>query len=74
MFPWQHNHAPPFLPLPPAPWAVNVHSLPTSTEAAALPDTPAFTNPATADRAAQLAACIDELHAELLVSRAFHGS
>jgi hypothetical protein len=34
----------------------------------------AFTNPTTSDRAAQLATRIEELQAELLVSRAYYGS
>ena len=70
--------------LPPPPWtsydlasasgtAINLQSVPPSTYGPALYG-PAFRHPNTADRAAQLAARINELEDELTRSRAYYSS
>ncbi len=61
-------------PLPPLPWSDYDVATATGTAFIVPTTSAAFTNPNTSDRAAQLAARIDELQAELLVSRAFYGS
>ncbi len=71
---WQAcDPEPPHRLLPPPPWSDYDVATATGT-ALTNHDTAAFTNPNTSNRAAQLAARIEELNAELAVSRAYYGS
>ncbi len=65
---------PPHRVLPPPPWFDYDVASATGTALLVPTTTAAFTNPNTANRAAQLSARIDELQAELAVSRAYYGS
>ncbi len=65
---------PPHRVLPLPPWSDYDVAAATGTALLVPTTTAAFTNPNTANRTAQLSARIDELHAELAVSRAYYGS
>ena len=62
------------VPLLPPPWSDYDVATTTGTALIVPTTSAAFTNPNISDRAAQLAARIEELNAELAVSRAYYGS